>query len=82
MISELQFWDRAYLVASYVRLGKKPEAKKELSALIEEHPNVSISRVLQTENYADEASREHLRQALLEAGLPEHQDISEAEVGH
>jgi TolB-like protein len=79
MIPELQYWDRAYLVASYVGLGNKPEAKNELSALIAKHPDISISRVLQAENYADEVSREHLRHALLEAGLPEYADIIEAE---
>jgi TolB-like protein/Tfp pilus assembly protein PilF len=69
-ISNPQDWERAYIVASLVKLDRETAAKAELSALLTLFPRTTISRVLEVENYQVEVSRERLASALRAAGMP------------
>ena len=66
-----QDWERTYIVACRMKLGREAEAKDELRVLLAVFPQTTIRRVLEVENYQTEAARQHLAEPLRAAGLPD-----------
>ena len=63
--------EHAYLAACHATLGNDSEAKAEKALVFERSPEFSISAVLKRALYALESDREHLRETMLKAGLPD-----------
>jgi len=60
----------AFLAACRARVGDAEGARRDAAAALAAAPGFSVARHLATLHYRDEADREHLREALLAAGLP------------
>jgi len=58
------------LAASYAQLDRVSEAGKEVAHVLETWPGMTAGRCVAKEPYVDPEDREHLRSALLKAGLP------------
>ena len=70
MVRERQSWQRAYMAASLVYLGRIAEAQHEVEELLTIHP-MTISKMLMIERWQTEEARNHLVTGLKTAGLPE-----------
>jgi adenylate cyclase len=69
-IAEPQVGVLAGLAAARARLGDKEGAKAAASLLLEKAPSFSSELLVQMRPFKHETDRDHLRQGLLEAGLP------------
>jgi tetratricopeptide (TPR) repeat protein len=64
-------WLRTRLAACYGQLGKKSEAEAQVAAILREKPNSSIAGYMRDVLLERPEDREHLRDGLIKAGLPE-----------
>jgi adenylate cyclase len=64
------FWVRAFVIAALAHAGQMPEARRQVTALLEEQPGVTIARVLKVQVYKDDKMRDHLIEGLRKAGMP------------
>jgi TolB-like protein/Flp pilus assembly protein TadD len=66
------YWARTRLAACYGQLGRTSEAQAQVSTILHEKPDFSIADFLRYDALLERAEdREHLRQGLIKAGLPE-----------
>ena len=66
------YWSRARLAACYGQLGHLNEAEAQVRAILQQNPNFSISDFLRADVLLERSEdREHLRDGLIKAGLPE-----------
>ena len=61
----------AFLAAALAQLGDKTAAAAHAQEVLTEEPAFSSQRFLSTLHYRLESDRDHLREGLLKAGLPE-----------
>jgi TolB-like protein/class 3 adenylate cyclase/Tfp pilus assembly protein PilF len=65
-------WSRARLAACYAQAGRSEEAEAQRAAILKQRPDFSTARFLHHDVLLERAEdREHLRDGLLRAGLPE-----------
>ena len=65
------FWVRAFVIAALAQVGRVPEARRQLAALLADQPGITIARVLRAVAYKDDKMRDHLVEGLRKAGMPE-----------
>ena len=61
----------SFLAASYAQLGDGAAAKANTEAVLKQEPGFTVSGYLATLHYNRESDRDHHREGLLKAGLPE-----------
>ncbi len=61
----------SFLAASYAQLGDDATAKAHTEAVLKQKPGFTVSGYLATLHYNRESDRDHHREGLLKAGLPE-----------
>jgi adenylate cyclase len=66
-----EWWLRCYLAASYQRLGKTLEAKREVATALKERPTLTVRELAALEIYMRADDLQHLLEPVREAGLPE-----------
>jgi adenylate cyclase len=67
-----RYWSRARLAACYAQLGRTREAEAQVAALLRQKPDFSIEDFFRRDVLLErEEDREHLREGLIKAGLPE-----------
>jgi len=66
------YWSRARLVACYGQLGDAAAAQAQVAAILSLRPSFSVAEFIQRDVMLERAEdREHLREGLLKAGMPE-----------
>ena len=65
------FIAHVYLAASYAQLGQMEEAEAEAAKALQKNPKYTISNALARLPLVNPADREHYREGMLKAGLPE-----------
>jgi adenylate cyclase len=66
------YWSRARLAACYAQLGEMSEVEEQVAAIHRLRPDFSIAEFLRSDVLLERAEdREHLREGLIRAGLPE-----------
>jgi len=63
------YWQHAYLAASYAMAGRPGQAAEEMALYLTMHPRTSLAFWAATEPYRDQASLDHLLDGLRKAGL-------------
>jgi adenylate cyclase len=58
------------LAASLVQLGRRDEAREEVSQILAATPNFSVEQWSRTQPFRDEAMRQHFIDGFIKAGLP------------
>jgi len=69
--NSLHYWEHCYLAACYVRLGKPPNAEREVAEALRLKPNLCIRELALVEPYARQDDLKHLLVPVQMAGLPE-----------
>jgi TolB-like protein len=67
----LHYWEHCYLAACYVRLGKPPNAEREVAEALRLKPNLCIRELALVEPYARQDDLNHLLAPVRMAGLPD-----------
>ncbi|MEE8332562.1 MAG: adenylate/guanylate cyclase domain-containing protein [Alphaproteobacteria bacterium] len=70
-ISAFDHSHRAFLAAANMQMGDEGAATAHADQVLALQPDFSIASYLETMHYAHDAERDHHREALLKAGLPE-----------
>ncbi len=70
-ISSPQYGHLAEWAASYAQMGRDVEAREQATAVRRINPDFSIESYLQKLSYKEPTDRNHLKEGLVKAGLPE-----------
>ena len=71
-VADQGYWSRTRLAACYAQLGRTKETEAQVAAILRQKPEFSIADFLTRDVLLErEEDREHLRDGLIKAGLPE-----------
>jgi adenylate cyclase len=70
-VTRPDYTHHALLAATLAQMGDKTAAAAHTQEVLREEPAFGIERCLSTSHYRADADRNHLREGLLKAGLPE-----------
>jgi adenylate cyclase len=70
-ITLLQHKHHAFLAACYAQIGNDEEAKAHAAEVLRMKPDFSVASYLESLPYKNQTDRQHYRDGLLKAGLPE-----------
>jgi hypothetical protein len=70
-ISNLDFWDRAYLAACYGQMDRLAKAQAQVAACLALRPGASLIAWAANEPYRNPVERDHLLECLRKAGVAE-----------